>query len=140
LVVGTRWLLPLAIALALAGAAVARAMPARVLAGVFAVLGVLAWLWQERHRPTLVLDERGYAIEQLGQEKLRVGWSEVERVRLDRKESALYVDCGDRARNLFVPPARGYGFRFAKADAICAHVIAAVPPERVVEVERIDVP
>lgn len=140
LIVGTRWLLPIAIVMALAGAAAAHALPARLMAGFFALLGAGAWLWQERHRPTLVLDEAGYAIEQRGREKLRVAWSEVHKVRIDRKESAIYVDCGDKGRNLFVPPRRGYGFRFARAEAVCARVLAAVPAERVVDVERIDVP
>ena len=140
LVVGTRWLLPIAIVLALVAAAVAHALPARLLAGFFALLGLLAWWWQERHRPTLLLDDAGYAIEQDGKEKLRVAWSEVQKVRIDRGESAIYVDCGDKARNLFVPPRRGYGFRFADAEAACARVLAAVPADRVVEVERIDVP
>ena len=139
LLVGTRWLLPIAIVFAVAAVIAAHATPARLLAGVFALLGVVAWLWQERHRPTLVLDDAGYAIEQRGKEKLRVAWSEVQKVRLDRKEHAVYLDCGDKARNLFVPPARGYGFRFARAQAVCERVVAAVPAERVVEVERIDV-
>jgi hypothetical protein len=139
LLVGTRWLLPVAIVLAIAATAAAHAMPARLIAGFFAMLGVVAWLWQERHRPTLVLDDAGYAIEQEGKEKLRVAWSEVQKVRLDRREHAVYLDCGDKARNLFVPPARGYGFRFARAQAVCERVVASVPAERVVEVERIDV-
>ena len=139
LVVGTRWLLPIAIVLAIAAAFAAHALPARLIAGFFALLGVVAWLWQERHRPTLVLDDAGYAIEQEGKEKLRVAWSEVQKVRLDRRENAVYLDCGDKARNLFVPPSRGYGFRFADAATVCARVVAAVPAERVVEVERIDV-
>ena len=140
LIVGTRWLLPAAIAMAVAAAAAAHAMPARIMAGVFALIGVVAWRWQERLRPTLVLDDAGYAIEQRGEQKLRVAWSEVQKVRLDRRESALYLDCGDKARNLFVPPRRGYGFRFADAETVCARVLAAVPAERVVEVERLDVP
>jgi hypothetical protein len=139
LIVGTRWLLPVAVVMALAAAGAARALPGRIIAGVFAALGVVAWLWQERHRPTLILDDAGYAIEQRGGEKLRVGWSEVQKVRLDRRESALYLDCGDKARNLFVPPRRGYGFRFADAERLCARVLLSVPGDRIVEVERIDV-
>ncbi|HWE26671.1 MAG TPA: hypothetical protein VHB97_01660, partial [Polyangia bacterium] len=94
LLVGTRWLLPVAIVLAALGAAAAHALAARLFAGGFALVGVAAWLWQERHRPTLVLDDGGYAIEQRGHEKLRVAWSEVHKVRVDRHESAVYVDCG----------------------------------------------
>lgn len=139
LVVSTRLVLPAAIALAVAGAAASHTPVARVVAGLLAALGALAWWWQERHRPTLVLDEVGWAIEQRGHEKLRVAWSEVQKVRVDRRESALYVDTGDKARNLFVPPRRGYGFRFARAKALCARVLLSVPADRVVEVERIDV-
>jgi hypothetical protein len=139
LLVGTRWLLPIAIAFAVAAVVAAHAMPARLIAGFFALLGGVAWLWQERHRPTLVLDDAGYAIEQEGKEKLRVAWSEVQKVRIDRRENAVYLDCGDKARNLLVPPKRGYGFRFADAPTVLARVVAAVPAERVVEVERIDV-
>lgn len=140
LLVGTRWLLPLAMALALVGAVVAHGVAARLVAGFFALLGAFAWVWQERHRPTLLLDDDGYAILQRGQEKLRVKWSEVNKVRYDRREQALYLDCGDTGRNLFVPPRSGYGFRFADARALCARVLAAVPADRVVEVERLDAP
>jgi hypothetical protein len=138
LLVGTRWLLPVAIAMAALGAAAAHGTAARLFAAGFALVGVAAWIWQERHRPTLVLDDAGYAIEQEGREKLRVAWSEVRKVRVDRREPAVYVDCGDKARNMFVPPRRGYGFRFADAPAVCARVLAAVPADRVVEVENID--
>ena len=113
---------------------------ARLIAGFFALVGVAAWRWQERHRPTLVLDDDGYAIEQRGREKLRVKWSEVQAVRVDRREAAVYLDCGDKARNLFVPPRHGYGFHFADSPTVLARVLAAVPAERVVEVERIDAP
>jgi hypothetical protein len=140
LVVATRWLLPVAIGLALLGVVVARALPARIIAGVFALLGLLAWRLQERLRPTLVLDDDGYAIEQQGREKLRVHWNEVQSVRVVRAEHALYVDCGDPARNLLVPPPHGYGFRFADAEALCARVLAAVPAERVAEVAALEPP
>ncbi|HXU70053.1 MAG TPA: hypothetical protein VN947_12035 [Polyangia bacterium] len=139
LVVGTRWLLPIAIALALVGAFAAHTSTARIIAAGFAALGGLAWWWQERHRPTLVIDEAGWAIEQQGKEKLRVVWSEVLRVRVDRRENALYVDTGDKARNLLIPPRSGYGFRFADAATACARLLAAVPADRVEEVERLDV-
>jgi hypothetical protein len=62
----------------------------------------------------------------------------VQAVRVERREHALYVDCGDPGRNLLVPPARGFGFRFAEQEALCARVLAAVPAERVHEVERLE--
>lgn len=134
LLLGARWLLPVAVGLS-AVIAVAGQLWALAPAG----LGVMAFAWQQKTRAQLVLDERGYAIERKGREELRVGWGEVKKVLVDRRESAVYVDCGDKARNLFVPPARGWGFRFADSPAIVAHVLAAMPADRVVEVERIDV-
>jgi hypothetical protein len=139
LLAGTRFLLPVAIALAVLGAVVAHDTAARIVAGFFALIGLAAFFWQQRHRPTLLLDDDGYAIEQLGREKLRVKWSEVQKVRVDRRAPAVYVDTGDKARNLFVPPRTGYGFQFADGKTACARIIAAVGMERVVEVERIDV-
>jgi hypothetical protein len=137
LVFTQRRVLPLAVAVALGGAWLAEATWARILC-VGLALAALAAAWlQSRTRPTLVLDEDGYAVEERGREKLRVPWSEVQRVRADPSEHALYVDCGDPARNLLVPPRRGFGFRFARAEAIYAYVLARVP-ERVEVVARLD--
>jgi hypothetical protein len=138
LVATTAWLLPLAVAVALVGIALARAPMGRLLAAWFALLGAAAWLWQRRERPVLLVDDDGWAIEQRGREKLRVHWSEVQAVRVERREHALYVDCGDPGRNLLVPPRRGFGFRFAEQEALCARVLASVPAERVQEVERLE--
>jgi hypothetical protein len=140
LVATTAWLLPLSVLLALAGMLAASATAARVASGLFALLGALAWLWQRRHRPMLVVDDAGWAIELLGAEKLRVRWDEVRQVRIEPREHALYVDCGDPARNLLVPPRRGFGFRFAAQEALCARILAAVPADRVREVERLERP
>jgi hypothetical protein len=92
-----------------------------------------------RARAAVVLDETGYTVEEHGREKLRVAWSEVVRVRADAEEKAAYVDCGDRARNLLIPPRRGYGFRFERSDALYARVLEAVP-DKVVLVPRLDAP
>jgi hypothetical protein len=138
LIATTAWLLPLAVAVALLGVAATHALAARLVACWFALLGVAAWLWQRRQRPVLLLDDDGWAIEQRGREKLRVHWSEVQKVRLDRGEHALYVDCGEVGRNLLVPPRRGFGFRFADQEALCARVLASVPAGCVQEVERLE--
>jgi hypothetical protein len=139
LLVGSRWLVVPALAFALVGAIYMPSLVGRI-AGlvVFVLVGVGAWAMR-LSRLVLRLDDDGWAIEQRGRERVRVKWSDVQRVRIDKRESALYVDCGDKARNLLVPPRRGYGFRFADAPTICARVLATVPAERVVEVERIDV-
>jgi hypothetical protein len=140
LLIGTRWLVPLACSFALAGALMMPSPLARVVAAVMFVLSGLGGWLMFFVRPVLLLDDDGYAIVQRGRERLRVRWSEVLKVRVDKREHALYLDCGDKARNLFVPPRRGYGFRFADSPALCARVLAAVPAEHVVEVDRIDVP
>ena len=137
LLLSLRWLLPAAALLALALGVMARS-PLGHIAGmaIAFVIGILA-IVQSRLRPVLILDDDGYAIQQGGKILFRVAWSEVKKVRVDAKEQALYIDCGDKARNLLVPPARGYGFRFADAPGIYARVLAAVG-DRVVQVERLD--
>jgi hypothetical protein len=134
-----RRVLPLAVAVALAGAWLAEGAWARAVCLALAVAALAAAWLQARTRPTLILDEDGYAVEERGREKLRVPWSEVKSVRADPSEHALYVDCGDPRRNLLVPPRRGFGFRFERAEALYAFVVAQVP-ERVEVVARLDTP
>jgi hypothetical protein len=131
--------MPLAVVLAITLGVLGRSPMARI-AG-FAVAFVMAALAmvQARLQPVLILDDDGYAVERGGKLLFRVAWHEVKTVRADAREKALYIDCGDRTRNLFVPPARGYGFRFADAPRIYERVLAAVG-DRVVQVERIDAP
>jgi hypothetical protein len=138
LVATTGWLLPVAVAVALLGAATAHALTGRLVAGWFALLGIAAWIWQRRQRPVLLVDDDGWAIERHGREALRVRWAEVKEARVDRPEHAVYLDCGDPGRNLLVPPRRGFGFRFDDQQALFARVLAALPAERVREVERLD--
>ncbi len=61
-----------------------------------------------------MVDASGYRVEQGARELLRVGFDEVKRVRAVPAEQSMYVDCGEPARNLLLPPRRGYGFRFAR--------------------------
>jgi hypothetical protein len=138
LVASAAWLLPLSVVMAIGGVVAAHAVTGRLLAGWFALLACVAWLWQRRQRPVLLVDDAGWAIEQRGREKLRVAWSEVQSVRFDRKESAFYADCGDVGRNLFVPPRRGFGFRFGQQEQLCERLLASVPADRVHDVERLD--
>jgi hypothetical protein len=132
-----RWVLPLAVAVAALGSGLASSWWARALFGAVALAAALAAAWQWRARPRLVVDERGYAVEEHGREKLRVAWTEVVKVLADAEEHALYVDCGDKTRNLLVPPRRGFGVRFARADVLYARVLEAVP-DRVELVKRLD--
>lgn len=134
-----RRILPVAVAFALVGAAFTPGVWVRLVCAAFALAGagIAWWLW--RARPAVVVDDSGYVVEEHGREKLRVAWSEVVKVRADAEEKAAYVDCGDRARNLLIPPRRGYGFRFERSDALYARVLGAVP-DKVVLVPRLDAP
>lgn len=140
LVFTQRRVLPIAVVVALGGAALAPSLWLRVACVAFALFAVAVGWMQHRARPALVLDESGYAVEEHGREKLRVAWSEVVRVRADVAEHALYVDCGDAARNLLVPPRRGYGFRFERADELFACIVEAVGRDKVETVARLDAP
>ncbi len=114
LVSSVRWLVPAAIALGLLGAAAGPTARARVTFGVgsgtLALLGAIG-RWR---RPTLIIDEQGYRVTERGRERLSVAFAEVVRARAVPAERALYLDCGDPARNLLVPPRHGFGFRFAR--------------------------
>jgi hypothetical protein len=132
-----RRVLPLAVAVALVGAAVAQVISARIVCGVVAALAILAAWIQGRGKPALILDERGYAVEENGREKLRVAWGEVQKIRADSAESALYVEIGDPARNLLVPPKRGYGFRFERPEELFRNILLHVPPEKIEFVSKL---
>jgi hypothetical protein len=132
-----RRVLPVAVLVALAGAAVTEAWWARGACVAVAVLAIVAAWLQSRSRPTLVIDDGGYAVEEYGKEKLRVSWGEVHKVRADGAEHALFVDVGDPQRNLLVPPRRGYGFRFERADELYQRILSLVPADKVESVAKL---
>ena len=138
LVFTQRRVLPLAVLVALAGAWFAQLTWARVACVAVALMAVLAAWLQGRSHPALLLDENGYAVEEHGKEKLRVSWSEVQRVRADGAEHALYIDVGDPARNLLVPPKSGYGFHFERAEELFQTILRRVPADKVEAVARLD--
>ncbi len=138
LVFTQRRVLPLAVVVALGGALLAEAWWARAVCVAVALLAVAAAWLQGRARPALLLDEQGYSVEEYGKEKLRVPWSEVQKVRADGAEYALFVDVGDPSRNLLVPPRRGYGFRFDHAEQLFRRVLSMVPADKVEAVAQLD--
>jgi hypothetical protein len=91
---------------------------ARVLCVIGAAVIALLWVVGRAARPTLVVDDVGYRVEERGVERLRVAFSEVRRARAVAAEQAMYLDCGDPARNLLLPPRRGFGFRFDRQSAL----------------------
>jgi hypothetical protein len=133
-----RRVLPLAVLVALAGAVVSEALWARIVCVLVAVVALLAAWLQSRGGAALVVDDEGYAVEERGREKLRVRWSEVQKARADAAEQALYLDTGDPARNLLVPPQRGYGFRFERADELYREILKRIPQDKIEAVARLD--
>ncbi len=132
-----RGVLLVAVAMAVAGGAFIPTLPSRLASLALGVLIGAAWLFQRYTRPVLVVDDAGYRVERGHAVRMRVAWSEVQRVRLDEAESAMHVDCGDARRNLLVPPVRGWGYRWEDQVGLVRRVLAAVP-ERVERVERLD--
>jgi hypothetical protein len=88
-----------------------------VLGGGSALIAAL-WAGARLRRPVLVVDGEGYRVEVGRRERLRVAFREVLRVRAVPSEQAMYVDCGDPARNLLLPTRHGWGFRFARQGAL----------------------
>ena len=140
MLLATRRIVPAALIFAATAALFAPGVALRIACLVFAAFALVVWLMQTRRRPELVVDGQGYAVFENGREKLRVAWREVRRVRADRAEHALYVDAGDPARNLLVPPKRGFGFHFPRQELLYARVIEHVPESVVEMVARLDAP
>lgn len=132
-----RYLLPGAVLCGALLALLAEGRPVRLAFAAGALLLLLLALLQRWRRPVLELDDAGYRVLVAGRPRLRVAWSEVRRVRVDRAEGALYVDCGDPRRNLLLPPTRGYAFTFSDRERLFARVLEAVPPAAVDEVESL---
>lgn len=133
----TRYVSWVAVATGALLAALAPSLLWRLLCGGVA-LALLLLTWAVgRRRPVLVLDAVGYRVVVAGRERLRVAWTEVQRVLYDRSEAAVYVDCGDGPRNLLVPPAAGFAFTFSDREGLCARILAQVG-DKVQEVDRLD--
>ena len=135
-----RRVLPLAVVVALVGAAVSEALWARIVCVAVAVMAVVAAWLQSRGGAALIVDDTGYAVEERGREKLRVAWGDVHKARADAAEHALYLDTGDPAKNLLVPPQRGYGFCFEHADELFSEILRHLPEEKIESVARLDAP
>ncbi len=133
----TRYLLWLALACAALLGAFATLpwlrLSALVAAGVLIGLSALSL----RYRPTLVVDDEGYAVESAGRRRFSVAWSAVQHVRHDPAEQALYIDCGVPAHNLLLPPQAGYAFGFEQRDVLYQRLLSYVG-ERAEIVARLD--
>lgn len=96
----------------------------RVLGGTVALMLMLSWLWGRQRAFVYVLPD-GYRVK-TGRLDFTVRWSELKRVLHDPTESALYLDCGNPARNLLVPPATGFAFTFARKQELYQQLLLAV--------------
>lgn len=103
------------------GAAMAALSPlawARGAGALAALLLILSQLILRARRPVLLVDESGYRVEVSGRIRFSVAWTEVRRVLRDPAEEAMYLDCGDRARNLLLPPRAGFAFTFTDRERL----------------------
>lgn len=133
----TRFVLPVAVLLGALVAALGTVTWMRVSSAAFAVVLVLLERATARRRPVLVLSADGYRVEAGGKTRFFVPWSSVQRVLCDASEQALYAECGDRAKNLLLPPVSGFAFTFEDRAALYQAVRRAVP-DRIQEVARLD--
>ena len=133
-----RAVVPLAI-LAGVGATLALVGPARWVCGGGAIVLAVLWFVGRTARPTLVVDGTGYRVEERGRERLCVSFAEVVGARAVPAEHAMYLDCGDRARNLLLPPRRGFGFRFERQSHLYVRLARALDGKLAI-VERLESP
>jgi hypothetical protein len=120
----TRWVRWVAIGVGALLAVLSHLLLWRALGGTVAVVLTLAWVWG-RHRAFVYVLPDGYRVK-TGRLDFTVRWSELKRVLHDPTESALYLDCGNPARNLLVPPATGFAFTFARKQALYQQLLLAV--------------
>lgn len=122
---GTRWVAPLAVLFGIGGAVVATSTAARLFLAGGALLFTLLALLAHRRRPILFVDDEGYRVEEAGRERLRVRWDEVLSARAVPEERSLYLETGERSRNLLLPPP-GFGFRYARQGELFARLVAVL--------------
>lgn len=131
-----RYLLPVAVTVALLLALLAAGWLR--LAGLGAALAFgLAAVALRGRRPQLWVDDDGYAVLVAGQPRFRVAWTQVTRVLHDPSERALYLDCGDPAHNLLLPPITGFAFTFERRDDLYRRLLTHVG-DRAEVVDRFD--
>jgi hypothetical protein len=114
-------------------------------AGLVIVLGALgvaiapAYLMAPAWR--LVVEVEGDALVVRGPrgERLRLRWAEVAQIVWAPRGPAMFVDGGVPARSLLVPgPGAPAPYDLEDKAALCAAILARVPPDRVVEVESLE--
>ena len=133
----TRYLLPVALLCALGLAVFGTGTFLRLGAVLAGTLLIGLHLVARRRRPILVVDDRGYAVEVAGQQRFFVPWTAVTRALHDPTEHALYLDCGDAAHNLLLPPLAGFAFSFENREALYERLLSHVS-DRIEVVPRLD--
>ena len=134
-----RFVVPVAIALGLLGAATASEPRARLFCAVVAAAIAALWGIARLLGQALAVDERGYRVVRRDKVLLAVGWDEVKRARAVPAEQAMYLDTGTPAKNLLLPTRHGYGFRFARQPELYVRIARALG-ERLEVVESLEPP
>ena len=84
----------------------------------------------------VVIDDAALEVQQKGERRFRLPWSEVVKLVASRETKTCFVDGGDPDRSLLVP---GDGapapYTIADKDALFDAIVAHVDPEKVEEVE-----
>lgn len=105
------------------------------------VAGILgaAYLASPAWRLAVTVDDDGLEVGSPGRQRFRLGWNDVVRVTVSPATATAFVDGGAPDRSLLIPglgaPA---GYDVEDKAALVAAIVAAVPADRVTEVDRLD--
>jgi len=124
-----------------AGLAVSGAIDGRwswALLGLAAVVLGLLYLVSPAWRTEVVVDDEALEVQNRGDRRFRLPWSEVRRVVLARARGTAFVDGGTPDRSLLLP-GRGARapYRIAGQAQLLEAILAHVAADRVTEVERL---
>jgi hypothetical protein len=133
---GMRLPLPLLAFLVLIGGALAPTAHVRLVWFAVAALLMLGWTVSLIFSPVLYVGDRGYRVEVRGRTTVDVPWAEVRGARAVPAERAMYVDAGDPARNLLLPPRHGFGFRIDRQGELYANLARRLA-DRLIVVEQL---
>jgi hypothetical protein len=107
--------------------------------GAVGVLLALLYLASPAWRIAVQVDDNGFEVLCSGQRRFHLSWAEVQKVIAARDSQTCFVDGGSPARSLLLPgPGASAPYRIEQRDQLFEHIIAHVPPDRVVEVARLD--
>lgn len=109
------------------------------LLGLVALVLGLLYLVSPAWRTEVLIDGDALEVQNRGERRFRLPWSEVTRVVVARASKTAFVDGGAPDRSLLVP-GRGARapYRIERQGELLDRILARVAADRVVEVERLD--